>query len=403
MHSTACWVPHGKLRNYPKQEEHDMIMEEQPQQNNAMEEDNVISSYNLDNYDNDDDDYMRYALTKHDDDYDPNMDDDSEMEEMLIADTDSILLTGGFDVEEGYYHLDVVVTEKDADNRYTHHDIMLPHIPLTTTYLDMGDTPINNAQNIAAVSCMGNPLELWDIDCLDDTEPLAVLSELPVEKKLNRKEELKNTYNENSSVMSVGWNSLQKNILCTGSADHVVRIYDLTTLKTEISLKHHTGKVQVCSWSPTDASILVTGGFAESGNPASMVVIDAREKKTIGSWFCNFDMNDFVWNNDGRLFITTFENGEVELRDLRALDKPIWSLSAHSKACTSASIGKNGIFATGGEDKHIRIWNAQGGKPTCIKQTAMKGDVLCCSWCPDIDNLLAVGGEFGMKYLRPLL
>ncbi|EDR23583.1 WD-repeat protein, putative [Entamoeba dispar SAW760] len=404
MYSTTCWIPKAHLSNYPIIPNFEQLYNEEVQrdENQAMEEDEIVKKYGLSNYDDDEDDYAKYALTKQGDGFDPDMEeDDSEVEENLIADTDSVLIAGMFDNVEVDYRLEFVVMEQSADNKYIHHDILMPNIPLTTSYLDMGSCPINGVKNIVAVSCLGKPLELWNIDSLEDTTPLVVLD--PTNGAIiNQAREINDKFDDNATVLSVGWNSLQKNILATGSADHIIRFWDLASMKVAHQLNHHQGKVQVCSWNPIDGSVLATGSFGENGSQAAMYLLDARQQKTLGNWFCQCDMNDFVWNNDGRLFMITFEDGRVELRDMRNLNNPVWELVAHEKVCTSASIYNNGIFATGGEDKYVKIWDAKGGKPYMLKQIDCKGDVLACSWCPDINGMLAVGGEFGLKFLSAL-
>ncbi|ELP90864.1 WD-repeat protein, putative [Entamoeba invadens IP1] len=401
MHSTCVWVPRGHLSNYPKGIAEDDIDDKSASNKPAkrvLTGDYITDKYNMADYDNEgnDDDFRR----EFSDDYDKNMaedDDESSLEELLVADSDSILLTGVFNTVESEFGLNVMIMEKSLDNSFVHDDVMLPQIPITTEYLDFIGSPLQGAQNIVAVSCIGDQLELWDLDCTDHVDPLVSFSGDIITTNGERNEV---SFDETKSIMSVGWNSLQKNILATGSSDHKIRFWDLATSKLEMTLNHLTGKAQVCSWCPTNIGMLATGCFSEDENKASITVLDAMNKTTVGSYFVENDMNDFKWNNDGVIFLTTFENGTVELRDVRKLANPVWSFSAHTKACTTVSIYTNGVFATGGEDGYLRTWDGKSNMPFVLEQKKLNGDVLCSAYCPDTSSLIAVGGEFGLKFLR---
>ena len=166
-------------------------------------------------------------------------------------------------------------------------------------------------------------------------------------------------------------------------------------------LNHHQGDVQVCSWNPVNSSILATGGFANGNTKPTMFILDARQQATVGCYYCDCDMNEFIWNVDGNLFLSSFEDGRVELRDIRKIDTRLWNLQAHQKECTSISIYGNDCFVTGGADKSMRIWKIQNNMPVNVRSFNTKGDVLALSFCKEQPGLLSVGGEFGLKFMRP--
>ena len=80
-------------------------------------------------------------------------------------------------------------------------------------------------------------------------------------------------------------------------------------------------------------------------------------------------------------FVVTTESGHMVGFDTRQLDKPIFSIKAHDKACSQASFSPHisNMLATVGADNLCKIWdinniNAQSGdiKPKCIMARDLK-------------------------------
>ena len=405
MYSSMKWIPKGKLNNYPMMPDYKDEFNRQFE-HEAMDEDKdeIGSKYHFEDYDDDVNERAKYALTVQNDGMDPqNMsEEDSEIEENLIADTDSILIAGCANTYETDYRIEFHLVEDAPDAEpYVHHDLMMPNIPLCIEYIDMTAHPLNGTRNILAVSCLESQMELWDIDSLDDRAPLAVFDEkqgIVTNKTREMGEEIEKA---DTSVISISWNPNQQNIIATGSSDHCVRFWDISNMTLARTLQHHHGDVQVCSWNPVNSSVLATGGFANGNVKPTMFILDARQQQTVGSYYCDCDMNEFLWNVDGNLFLSTFEDGRVELRDMRKLENRLWNLQAHQKECTSISIYGNDCFVTGGADKTMRIWKIQNNVPVNVRSFNTKGDVLSLSFCKDRPGYLAVGGEFGLKFMRP--
>ena len=80
------------------------------------------------------------------------------------------------------------------------------------------------------------------------------------------------------AVMCLGASPYQRNVLASGSADHTVKLWDVTTLKCELTLTQHTDKVQALAWNPSSSepTVLATGGF------------DRRLCEWQTVWFCFF-------------------------------------------------------------------------------------------------------------------
>ena len=49
------------------------------------------------------------------------------------------------------------------------------------------------------------------------------------------------------------------NRLSSGSADHTIKLWDISTQQCTATYTHHTDKVQSIQWNPAEPSVLLTG------------------------------------------------------------------------------------------------------------------------------------------------
>ncbi|KAF8774875.1 Periodic tryptophan protein 1 like protein [Argiope bruennichi] len=235
-------------------------------ENENDEEKDFESRYNLDAYDEEEDDrpFMNindvavYVDNKEDNyleepEEEEDEDEKEEQEDFLIKANDNLLVVGH--VEEDSSVLEVYVYNKDDDALYVHHDIVLPAYPLALEWLDFhpsDETP----GNYVAVGDMSPVIKIYDLDVVDILEPDYCLGEEPKKKKKQPK--IKMNCHEDA-VISLSWNKHTRNILASGSADSSIIVWDLQEGVALNKLNIHTGKVQSLQWHPFESPFLLSG------------------------------------------------------------------------------------------------------------------------------------------------
>ncbi|XP_022880793.1 uncharacterized WD repeat-containing protein C17D11.16-like [Olea europaea var. sylvestris] len=285
-------------------------------------------------------------------------------------------------------------TDGDS-NMFCHHDINIPAFPLCTAWLDC---PLKGGDkgNFVAVGTMDPAIEIWDLDIMGAVQPSFVLGGT-IEKKRGKKKIIKYaTGSHTDSVLELAWNKEYRNILASGSADKLAKIWDVTTRKCNLTMDHHTNKVQAVAWNRFAPQVLLTGSF-----DCSVVMKDSRIPSHSGfKWSVTAEVESLAWDpHTEHSFVVSLENGMVMGFDIRTASsdpKPSFTLHAHDKkVCTISynSLVPN-LLATGSIDKTVKLWDLTNNKPSCIaSQNPKAGAVFSVSFSEDAPFLLAIGGS----------
>ncbi|XP_057461568.1 uncharacterized protein LOC130751868 [Actinidia eriantha] len=334
-------------------------------------------------------------------------DDDSseELEDITIKAEDAVLVCARN--EDDVSHLEVWIYEDPADgdsNMYVHHDIIIPAFPLCTAWLDC---PIKGGEkgNFIAVGSMEPSIEIWDLDIMDEVQPLVVLGGVAEKKKKKKGRKNSIKYKEDShtdAVLGLAWNREYRNIIASASADKLVKIWDVATRKCDITMAHHTDKVQAIAWNHHVPQVLLSGSFDHT-----VVTKDGRIPSHTGfKWSVSADVESVAWDpHSEHSFVVSLEDGTVNGYDIRAAtsdqslgSKPSFTLHAHDKAVCSISYNPlaPNLLATGSTDKMVKLWDLSNNEPSCVASTNPKaGAVFSISFSQDNPFLLAIGGSKG--------
>ncbi len=404
----------------------------------AQQISNSLAELNMDAYDDEDDGDeemnrilgggnpgMAYYADPSDDPY-LNKDDQSDSEdEIEYRETD--LLIAAARNEEDISHLEIWVyeegTEQNPDgNIYIHHSLLLPAFPLCLAWGPCDPTSGTVGGNFMAVGSFEPGIEIWNLDVVDAVEPVATLGGADYEaartnqangvagsatsKKGNKGKKKGATPappeipvrpgSHKDAVLGLAWNQEYCNVLASGSADHTVKIWDVTTQQPTQTLTLHGDKVQAVKWRPVEASLLLSGGYDRRLFLSDLRAPDAGAS----SWNIDSDVESVAWNpHDPHTFAVSSEDGRVTLFDTRKT-AALESFHAHKKAVTSVSFCPclDGVMVTGSTDGRAKVWKRTDDGKGFAEMACEKmgvGAIFSAEYCRDAPMLVAVGGAEG--------
>eukprot|EP01105_Mastigella_eilhardi_P006396 TRINITY_DN17994_c0_g1_i1.p1 TRINITY_DN17994_c0_g1~~TRINITY_DN17994_c0_g1_i1.p1 ORF type:complete len:536 (-),score=178.47 TRINITY_DN17994_c0_g1_i1:508-2115(-) len=361
----------------------------------------------------------------------PNEEEDSEVEEYTVMPTDMFVLAATTDVDDNFSHLDVHVYEEQDENMYCHHDIILPAFPLCLAWMDMTpQSPQGATGNYVAVGTFEPGIELWNLDIVDPVAPVGVLGGPAGEgagaaqlddddfdmddkprkkKKKNAKKGKKGGLSKRKlpskvrlkpgshtdSVLALSWNSTQRNLIASASADKTVKLWDATTLGVVHTYTHHSDKVQCVLWNPRESSVCLTAAFDRTA-----CLLDVRvEKPPLTFALGASDPESCDWNFYAQSqFLISLEDGHVRCLDALAgggAGSSVWTLAAHDKAATSVAVstGVRGLIATTSLDRTFKLWSTITGAPRNVYSRNTTEPVYSAAFSPDNGYLLAIGSN----------
>nr|XP_053641425.1 periodic tryptophan protein 1 homolog [Cherax quadricarinatus]XP_053641433.1 periodic tryptophan protein 1 homolog [Cherax quadricarinatus]XP_053641441.1 periodic tryptophan protein 1 homolog [Cherax quadricarinatus] len=313
-----------------------------------LEEDEAVdfeTRYSISNYDNEKDDKVNQLLqigmlTIHaSNDDDPYVtikdheDHDSEDENHVIFPTDNLIAVGHIEGDAAI--LEVYVYNGEESSFYVHHDILLPAAPLCMEWLnyDPGDEQLKPA-NMVAIGSMSPEIQVWDLDLIDCLEPAYTLG------KRGKKKKKIPGIGHKQPVLSLAWNK-------------------------------HAEKAKM---------------------------FDCRDNSTFKTWELDGEIECVIWETHTDKpynCLASTDKGTVFGIDGRQ-NKPLWTLNAHSKACTGIQMSPQcpGCLVSASSDGSIKIWDIASGKPSFIEESNPSlGTIQCLASCPDAPFVFCFGGD----------
>jgi periodic tryptophan protein 1 len=299
---------------------------------------------------------------------------------------------------------------------FVHHDISLPSVPLALAWLDCPPDEVatvagcggagEGVGSFVAVGTFRPGIELWNLDVVDPLEPTLELGGVDEAAEDARPD------SHVEAVMTLDWNRHQRNLLASGGADRLVKVWDVVAAgqgRREgasgclTTLSHHRGKVQAVRWHPDgeDVSVLASASYDRT---VAVLDVAAVPEGPVLRLPLDADPEDLQWSpHDGSLLVAALENGRVVAFDVRSPKEPLWTLRAHRGEASSLSFAPRarGVLATAGADRTMNVWDCSAAagddKPPVLLRSkpAGIGAIFSIRWMPHETGLLVAGGSSG--------
>jgi len=364
-----------------------------------------LEEFNLDRYDEDDDEGgMQFfsvlnadgELAKERDPYmQGNPDTDSESEDFEIGADDKVF--AAVTCEEDVCNLELYIYDEEEQSTYVHHDLMLGAYPLCIEWLSSGAAGEDG--NFAAIGLIDHSIQLWDLDDLDALEPTHILG--PKKKaKAKKKKGLPAASGpkaHDGPVLCLHGSSFNRNVLVSGSADETVKVWDVASNSCVHTYSHHTSKVQCARWHPTEQAVLLSAAFdrnlalldVRQPNQAAMAPLPAEAECTIWSRHRPFEC------------LASVDSGFVACYDVRKVvaksgkDSILWTMQAHDVACTSVQdMPAPSCVVTTGLEGSAKVWEVAAAAPRMVMEKNLHaGPIFACQSCPEAPGMLCFGGR----------
>ncbi|XP_056594885.1 GATOR complex protein WDR24 isoform X1 [Triplophysa dalaica] len=189
----------------------------------------------------------------------------------------------------------------------------------------------------------------------------------------------------NFSCADVMWHQMEENLLATAATNGAVVTWNLARPcrnKQEQLFTEHKRTVNKVCFHPTEVHMLLSGS-----QDGFMKCFDLRKKESVSTFSgqsesvrdVQFSMKDYF------TFAASFENGNVQLWDIRRPDRYERMFTAHTGPvfCCDWHPEDRGWLATGGRDKMVKVWDMSTNRVKEIYCVQTIASVARVKWRPE--------------------
>jgi len=366
-----------------------------------------LEEFDLDNYDEDDEEGMHLFSVLNSDlafpgakdplmTGDPDSESDDDSDDDIKPDDQVFIATS---CEEESQQLEVFTYVEEDGAMYVHHDIMLSAYPLCIEYLDQAGPGLQGCYG--AVGLIDNSIQIWDLEDSDPVEPASSLGTARKKKgkSKSKKRAITTTLGNQAhdgAVMCLHGSIFNRNVLASGSADETLKVWDVTENKCVHTYSHHGNKVQTLRWHPTEKAVLCSAGF-----DGRLALMDVRQPGQAVMTDLPAEAESVMWSRHSAFeCLASVDNGGVVCYDVRKVvskdgGERLWTLMAHDVACTAISDAPTkDLLLTAGLDGQAKVWNIADGKPSLVLSKDLKvGPLFACQSNAEAPALMCFGGH----------
>jgi len=368
-----------------------------------------LEEFDLENYDDDEDnqDGMQFfsvlkadgELARETDPYlkgDPDSESEDDFDEIKPEDPVFVAVS----CEEDSCQLEVYVFDEDEANMYVHHDVMLNAYPLCVEWLSSAGGASEGS--FGAVGLIDHSIQIWDLEEMEPMEPAKVLGSAKKQKGKAKKKRGgasglggSGAKAHDGPVLCLHGSAFNRNVLASGSADEILKVWDVSENKCVHSYSHHDNKVQCVRWHPTEQAVLLSAAFDRR-----LALLDVRQPGAAATTELPAEAESAIWSRHSPFeCLASVDNGGVACFDVRKIvskadGQRLWTLAAHDVACTVVQDAptKN-LLITAGLDGQAKVWNTASAPSLAMSKDLKAGPLFACQSSPEAPGLVCFGGK----------
>merc|ERR1719158_1402153 len=238
------------------------------------------------------------------------------------------------------------------------------------------------------------------MNTLEAIEPVETLGQGKRKKKSKNKSDKKKQQGHTGPVLAIHTSPFNRSCLVSGSADETVKVWDVAEKSCVHQYTHHENKVQCVRWHPKEQAVLLTAAF--DGN---LGLLDVRQPNSAALTKLPAEAECGIWSQHNPYHcMVSCDNGTVTCYDVRKVvqgkkapdeEKVVWTLHAHSSACTSVTDTLiPDCLITASLDASAKVWSTKDGGPRLVFSKELQaGPLFVCDANPEVGSLVCFGGK----------
>ncbi|CRH02803.1 rRNA processing WD-repeat protein, putative [Plasmodium relictum] len=334
-------------------------------------------------------------------------------DELTIGKNDALIINGKIYKDVGTLEIHLFNYNDDIFNIYD--DAIIDNYPLC---LEIINQCYYENKNIVAIGTLNPDIGLWDLNNIDTLEPINYLGNSQVDikkeekkrklhikkKKENEKKEKKKNYENNlcghtDCVTCLSSSKLISNLLCSGSKDRSIKLWDLSNLSHLHTFSFHKKKINNVAFHTKEKNIL----FSTSSDK-TLKIYDIR-KNTVG---LNINLastpESTIWSRyEEHAILSSDVNGyinKVDIRNIKSsnpIDNNTLKFKAFNKSCVSLlSTYYKDLTLAGSEDGIIKAYDfskVTENEPLCVYTKNIKKNLFYMKDNEDWPNVVFLGSD----------